>query len=55
MMIKQYLSPFIWTQEQKQLLAKVTMMMYLNQSIVLLYQTHTKIKEKIQVGSLIQS
>ena len=38
MMIKQNIAPFIQTQKQKHLLMKVTLMMYLNQSIVLLYQ-----------------
>ena len=39
-MIKQNLTPFILTQKQKQLLMKVTLMMYLNQRIVLSYQTY---------------
>ena len=39
-MIKQNLTPFILTQKQKQLLTKVTLMMYLNQPIVLSYQTY---------------
>ena len=39
-MIKQYIAPFIWTQKQKQLLMKVTLMMHFNQSIALLYQTY---------------
>ena len=40
MMMKNYIAPFIRTHKQKQLLMKVTLMMYLNQSIVVLYQTY---------------
>ena len=36
--IKQYITPFSLTQKQEQLLMKTILMMYLNQSIVLLYQ-----------------
>ena len=39
-MIKYYIAPFIWTQEQKQLLMKQSFMMHFNESIVLLYQTY---------------
>ena len=49
---------FIQTQKQKQLLIKVTLMMYLNQSILqsILYYKNTKIsREKVQAGLLIQS
>ena len=38
-MKKNYITPFIRTQKQKNLLMKVTFMMNLNQSIVLLYKT----------------
>ena len=38
MIIKQYIIPFSLTQKQEQLLMKTILMMYLNQSIVLLYQ-----------------
>ena len=38
-MIKQKMTLLIKTRKQKQLLMKVTLMMYLNQSIVELYQT----------------
>ena len=38
-MIKQKMTLLIKTQKQKQLLMKVTLMMYLNQSIMELYQT----------------
>ena len=39
MIIKQYITPFSsLTQKQEQLLMKTILMMYLNQSIVLLYQ-----------------
>ena len=41
-MMKQYISPFIGTQKQKHLLMKVTLMIYLNQSIITLYQTYKK-------------
>ena len=34
------IAPFIRTQQQTQLLKKVVLMKYLNQSIVLLYQTY---------------
>ena len=40
MMIKQNITPVILTQKLKQLLMKVILMMYLNQSIVLLYPTY---------------
>ena len=35
-----YVTPFIETQMKKQLLMKVILMMYLNQSIIPLYQTY---------------
>ena len=35
MIIKQYVTPFIWTKKQKKLLMKVTLMMYLNLPIVI--------------------
>ena len=54
MMIKQNIAPFIQTQKQKHLLMKVTLMMYLNQSIVLLYQACRSLEQKVQVGLLIQ-
>ena len=34
------MTPFIRSQKQKQILVKVTLMIYLNQSIVLLYKTN---------------
>ena len=37
--MKQKMTPFIRTHKQKQILVKVTLMIYLNQSIVLLYKT----------------
>ena len=41
LMIKQNMALFIYTQRQKQLLIKMTLMIYLNQSIILqLYQTY---------------
>ena len=39
-MIRHFIAPFIQTQKQKQLLMKVTLMMYLNQSTLLLYKTY---------------
>ena len=39
-MIRHYIAPFFQTQKQKQLLMKVTLMMYLNQSTLLLYKTY---------------
>ena len=53
--MKQNIARFIQTQKQKQLLTKVTLTMYLNQSIVLLYQIYKNHSEKIQIGLLIQS
>ena len=38
--MKHYIESFIGTHKQKQLLMKVTLMIYFNQSIVLLYQTY---------------
>ena len=40
MMIKQNITPVILTQKLKQLLMKVILMMYLHQSIVLLYPAY---------------
>ena len=58
-MIKQKNALFVDTQKQKQLSMKGTlMMMYLNQSILLipqLYQTYKILERKVQAGSLIQS
>ena len=58
-MIKQKNALFVDTQKQKQLSIKGTlMMMYLNQSILLipqLYQTYKILEQKVQAGSLIQS
>ena len=39
-MIKQNMTPFVRTQKQKQRLMKVTLMMYLNKSILQLYQIY---------------
>ena len=49
---KQNMTLFIHTQKQKQLLMKVTLMMYLNQSILRLYQTSKHFQEKVQAGLL---
>ena len=37
---KKNMTPFIRSQKQKQILVKVTLMIYLNQSILLLYKTN---------------
>ena len=42
-MKKRYMAPFIGTEKQKQLLMEVALMMYLNQSIALLYHTYKKL------------
>ena len=44
-MMQQNVALFIWTQEHKELLTKVILIMYLNQSIAQLYQTY-KISRK---------
>ena len=54
-MIKHYIAPFIRTQKQKKLSMKVTLIMYLNQSIVILYQGYKSLKDKVKVPFLIQS
>ena len=53
-MIKQNIA-LTQIKKQKQLLMKMILMMYLNQSILQLYQTNKKFQEKVQAGSLIQS
>ena len=47
-MMQQNTRPFILTQKQKQLLMKATLMTYLNQSILRLYQTYKNILEMVQ-------
>ena len=54
-MIKQYIAPITRTKKQKQLLLKVTLMMYLHQSKLKLYYTHKNLYEKVQAGLLILS
>ena len=54
-MINQNMTHFIHNQKQKQLLLNVTLMTYLNQSLLQLYQTYKTFKEKVQAGLLIQS
>ena len=54
-MIRHFIAPFIQTQKQKQLLMKVTLMMYLNQSTLLLYKAYKNLQDKVQVGLLTQS
>ena len=53
-MMQQNIRPFILTQKQKQLLMKMTLMMYLNQSTLPLYQTYKNNMEKLPAGLLIQ-
>ena len=53
-MKQQNLVFFIQTQKQKKLLMKVTLMMYLNQFMIQLYQTYKNLLEIVQVGLLIQ-
>ena len=52
---KNYIALSIRIEAQKQLLIKATLMMYLNQYIILLYQTYKSLYVKIQVGLLILS
>ena len=52
--MQQNIAPFILTQQQKQLLMKVILMMYLNQSIGRLYQTSKDMLEKVQARLLTQ-
>ena len=54
-MMKHYIESFIGTHKQKQLLMKVTLIIYFNQSIVLLYQTYKNLQDKVQVSLLIHS
>ena len=50
-MIKHNIAPFIRTQKQKKLLMKVTLIMYVNQSILQLYQ---RLKKSLGKSLLIQ-
>ena len=45
---------FIQTHKQKQLLMKLLLMMFLNQSILQLYQTYKNLQEKVPAGLWIQ-
>ena len=54
-MIKQNMTLIILSKKQKQLLMKVTLMIYLNQSILQFYQTYKNLYERVQTGLLIQS
>ena len=54
-MMQQYIPQFVLTGKQKLLLMRVTLMMYLNQLILRLYQTYKNILEKLRAGFLIQS
>ena len=47
MMTQQSIAPFILAQQKKQLSMKATLMIYLNQSIVQLYQTYKNPLEKV--------
>ena len=49
-MIKQNMTHFFHTQKQKQLLIKVTLMMYSNQNILQLYQAYKILCGKAQAG-----
>ena len=49
-----YIASFIRTQKQKQLLMKMTLMVYLNQSILLLHQAYKNLTVSVQIGLLIQ-
>ena len=54
-MTKQKIAPFILSQRQKQLLMRVILMMYLNQSLARLYQTRKNHLVKVTAGLLIWS
>ena len=53
-MMQQNIPRFILNERQKRLLMRVTLMMYLNQSILRLYQTYKNISEKVRAELLIQ-
>ena len=53
--MKQNIAFFIRTQKQNQLLMKVTLIMYLDQFVVQLYEMYKNLSQKVQVGLLIQS
>ena len=53
-MIKQSIAPFIRPQRLKQLLMRIILMMYLNQSIVRFYQTYKNFLGKVRFELLIQ-
>ena len=53
-MIKQNITPFIHTQNERQLLLKVTLMMCLNQSVLQLHQRYKDFQEYVQDGLMIQ-
>ena len=53
-MMQQNIPYFILTQKQEQLLMRVILMMYLNKSILRLYQTYKNDLQKVQDGLLIQ-
>ena len=52
--MQQNIPYFILTQKQEQLLMRVILMMYLNKSILRLYQTYKNDLQKVQDGLLIQ-
>ena len=54
-MMQQTMSPFILTQKQEQLFTRVTEIMYLNQSMLQLYQTYKNILKKVWVNIQIHS
>ena len=47
--MQQNIATFVLTQKQKQLLMKMTWMMYSNQSIAQLYQTRKNLLEKLRL------
>ena len=53
-MIKPSIAPFIRPQRLKQLLMRIILMMYLNQSIVRFYQTYKNFLGKVRFELLIQ-
>ena len=52
---KESMTLFVQTEKEKLLSMKVTLMVYLNQSILQLYQTYQHLYENVQAGLSIQS
>ena len=53
-MMQNNIAPLIQTQKLNQLLIKMTLMMYLNQSLLRLYQIYKNLLQNVQAGLLIQ-